>query len=102
MNNLIEELNKHFDSRVRLGIMATLVVNDWVDFNHLKSLLNLTDGNLASHLIALEKLEYITVRKEFVARKPRTSYQVTDLGRQAFTIHLNAVESLIKNISKPS
>lgn len=95
--NIIEGLNKHFDSRVRLGIMATLIVNEWVDFNQLKTLLNLTDGNLASHLVALEKTEYVAVRKEFVARKPRTSYQVTEAGRQAFTAHLNAIESLIKH-----
>lgn len=97
--NIIEGLNKHFDSRVRLGIMATLVVNEWVDFNRLKTLLNLTDGNLASHLIALEKAEYVAIHKEFVARKPRTSYQVTEAGRQAFTTHLNAIESLIKHMS---
>jgi DNA-binding HxlR family transcriptional regulator len=98
--NIIEGLNKHFDSRVRLGIMATLVVNEWVDFNHLKTLLSLTDGNLASHLTALEKAEYVTVRKEFVARKPRTSYQVTEAGKLAFTAHLNAIEGLIKNIQE--
>ena len=99
MMNMIDGLNKNFDSRVRLGIMATLVVNDWVDFNQLKLLLNLTDGNLASHLTALEKVGYIEVRKEFVSRKPKTSYQITEEGRQAFTAHLNAVESLIKNIT---
>jgi len=98
MTNIIDGLNKHFDSRVRLGIMATLVVNEWVDFNQLKTLLNLTDGNLASHLTALEKVAYVEVRKEFVARKPRTSYQVTEAGKQAFSSHLDAMESLIKNI----
>lgn len=98
--SIIEGLNKTFDSRIRLGIMATLMVNESVDFNHLKNLLNLTDGNLASHLIALEKTEYVTVHKEFIARKPKTSYQATEAGRQAFAEHLNAMEKLIHGLGE--
>lgn len=75
--------------------MAVLVVNDWVDFNTLKDLLQVTDGNLASHLTALEKDAYILVRKEFVAKKPRTSYQCTASGRQAFQNHIEALEKLL-------
>ena len=56
---MIEGLNKHFESRIRLGVMSVLMVNDWVDFNTMKELLSLTDGNLASHIKALEKNEYI-------------------------------------------
>ncbi len=100
MINIIEGLNKAFDSRIRLGIMATLAVNEWVDFNHLKNLLHLTDGNLASHLTALEKMDYVTVSKVFVSRKPRTSYQATEAGKTAFSEHLNAMEKLIINTIK--
>ncbi|WP_294218168.1 transcriptional regulator [uncultured Chryseobacterium sp.] len=91
----ISQLNKEFESRVRLGIMSVLMVNDWVDFSEMKSLLEITDGNLASHSNALEKSEYIEVKKEFVGKKPRTSYRVTQKGREAFTEHLNALEKLL-------
>ncbi|MCX8533861.1 winged helix-turn-helix domain-containing protein [Chryseobacterium luquanense] len=91
----ISQLNKEFESRVRLGIMSVLMVNDWVDFSEMKSLLEITDGNLASHSSALEKSNYIEVKKEFVGKKPKTSYRVTQNGRTAFTEHLNALEKLI-------
>ncbi|RLJ23079.1 transcriptional regulator [Chryseobacterium sp. 7] len=91
----INQLNKEFESRVRLGIMSVLMVNDWVDFSEMKSLLEITDGNLASHSNALEKAEYIEVKKEFVGKKPKTSYRVTQNGRQAFTEHLDALEKLL-------
>lgn len=97
----INNLNKTFESRIRLGIMSVLSVNENVDFNSLKNLLNVTDGNLASHISALEKGEYIIVRKEFVGKKPRTTYRITDVGRIAFAQHLSFLEELInKNISK--
>ncbi|QMU31196.1 winged helix-turn-helix domain-containing protein [Adhaeribacter radiodurans] len=90
------KLNKAFDSRIRLGVMSVLLVNDWVDFATLKETLQLTDGNLASHITALEKLNYLQVRKQFVGKKPNTSYAVTQAGRKAFNDHLNALEQLIK------
>ncbi|MEY2869745.1 MAG: hypothetical protein RIR01_2247 [Bacteroidota bacterium] len=94
---IIDKLNKEFESRVRLGIMSILMVNDWIDFTEMKSLLNITDGNLASHSTALEKAQYIEVKKEFVGKKPKTSYRVTNLGRVAFNAHLNALEKLFKS-----
>ena len=94
---MIEGLNKIFESRIRLGIMSVLMVNDWTDFNTLKELLKVTDGNLASHIAGLEKSEYIEVRKEFVGKKPRTSFTATKFGKLAFKEHLNALENLLKN-----
>ncbi|MES2240091.1 MAG: transcriptional regulator [Bacteroidota bacterium] len=94
---IIDKLNKNFESRVRLGIMSVLIVNDWVDFTEMKALLNITDGNLASHSTALEKSEYIEIKKEFVGKKPRTSYRVTNIGRLAFKDHLNYLEKLINS-----
>lgn len=91
----INQLNKEFESRVRLGIMSVLMVNDWVDFKEMKDLLDVTDGNLASHSSALEKAGFIEIKKEFVGKKPKTSYRVTQSGRQAFTEHLNALEKLL-------
>lgn len=91
----INLLNKEFESRVRLGIMSVLMVNDWVDFKEMKELLELTDGNMASHSSTLEKSGYIEVKKEFVGKKPKTSYRVTQSGREAFKEHLNALEKLI-------
>jgi len=97
----INNLNKIFESRIRLGVMSVLSVNDSIDFNTLKSLLKVTDGNLASHISALEKYNYIEVRKEFVGKKPRTTYRITDVGRIAVAQHLSFLEDLIiKNKNK--
>ena len=96
MQNIISNLNKAFESRIRLGIMSVLMVNDGVDFNTMKELLELTDGNLASHAKALEGLNYIQSRKQFIGRKPNTQYSITDEGRTAFQDHLNALEQLIR------
>ena len=94
----IDKLNKAFESRVRLGIMSILMVNDWVDYKEIKEKLDLTDGNLASHITGLEKLEYIEIRKRFVGKKTNTSYQVTKLGKMEFQKHINALEKLIGGI----
>lgn len=95
MKDIISRLNKIFDSRVRLGIMSVLAVNDSIDFNTMKEVLNITDGNLASHLKALEKEEVILVKKQFIGRKPNTSYQITPLGTKLFKEHIDALEKLI-------
>ncbi|MDT8418552.1 MAG: transcriptional regulator [Lutibacter sp.] len=95
MKNYIEDLNKAFESRMRLGIMSILMVNDFVDFSALKEQLHVTDGNLASHLSALEKLEYVVVKKQFIGKKPNTSYATTSAGKKAFGEHLDALERLI-------
>ena len=97
MKNYIENLNKAFESRIRLGIMSILMVNDSVDFGTLKTQLQSSDGNLASHLSALEKLAYIEVTKQFIGKKPNTSYRATPDGKAAFTAHLNALEILIRS-----
>lgn len=92
----LDGLNKAFESKTRLGIMSVLMVNDTVDFSTLKSLLGLTDGNLASHTRALEDMGYIQCQKRFIGRKPNTTFQVTQAGSQAFKAHLQALEDLIK------
>ena len=92
----IEGLNKAFESRVRLGIMSALAVNDGYDFSSLKDFLEVTDGNLASHLKALEKEGYLEVEKSFVDRKPNTRYSISKEGRKAFDEHLKALEKLIR------
>ncbi len=99
MKDLLEQLNQVFENRIRLAIMSVLIVNDAIDFNALKQTLDLTDGNLASHVAVLEKTRYITVRKTFVGKKPNTTYAVTASGRKAFTEHVDALEQLIKKTS---
>ena len=95
MKNPISNLQKVFESRIRLGIMSALMVNDTLDFNALKELLELTDGNLASHMKALEQQEIIVVSKQFVGRKPSTTYTATGQGKDLFRQHLAALEDLI-------
>lgn len=97
MKGIIHQLDKAFESRVRLGLMSVLSVNEWVDFNELKQLLDVTDGNLASHITALEKKEFIEVRKRFVGKKPNTAFRITKDGRKAFENHIQALENLLKS-----
>jgi DNA-binding MarR family transcriptional regulator len=99
MKNPIENLNKIFDSRIRLGIMSALMVNDEVNFNDLKELIQVTDGNLASHLKTLEESGYLKVQKGFIGRKTNTTYLVTKAGEKAFKAHLEALEQMIKYMS---
>lgn len=96
MNSDLKNINKAFESKVRLGIMSVLMVNDELDFSSLKSLLELTDGNLASHTRSLEEMGYIASKKQFIGRKPNTTYNITQEGRVAFTDHLNALEAFLK------
>jgi DNA-binding MarR family transcriptional regulator len=99
MSSSIDNLNRMFESRVRLGLMSALVVNDALDFSSLKDLLGTTDGNLASHASALEAEGYIKVKKAFLGKKPQTTYSVTASGRRAFTDHVDALARLLR-ISK--
>jgi DNA-binding transcriptional ArsR family regulator len=108
MKDILQGLNNDaFDSRVRLGIMSILMVNDWVDFPTFKEMLaslaksaekGMTDGNLSTHMSILEGKGYIEIRKQFVGKKPQTSYATTILGRKAFSDYLAALENLMKNI----
>lgn len=97
---ILDQFDKAFENRLRLQIMSVLVANAHYDFNALKELLNATDGNLASHLKALEKEAYITVSKSFIGRKPNTQYAASPAGRIAFLRHLDALENLIKQQKK--
>ncbi|RPD40138.1 winged helix-turn-helix domain-containing protein [Chitinophaga barathri] len=96
--NPIGNLNKVFESRIRLGVMSVLMVNvnEEVSFNDLKELLEVTDGNLASHLSTLEENAYIKVHKGFIGRKTNTTYSITKAGEKAFKGHLAALEAMIK------
>ena len=98
MINPIEHLNKVFDSRIRLGIMSALMVNEEVNFNDLKELIGLTDGNLASHIKSLEENGFIKVKKGYIGRKTNTTYTSTRAGEKAFKTHLEALEKMIKQL----
>lgn len=97
MINPVAQLNKHFDNRLRLGIMSMLMVNDTMSFNELKEMLEVTDGNLASHLKGLEEAQYIKVHKGFIGRKTNTTYSATNIGSKEFKSHLAALEKMIKS-----
>jgi len=97
MENIINGLDKLLESRVRLGVMSLLTVNESLDFNALKEMMTLTDGNLASHLKALEDKGFILAKKQFIGKKPNTSYSITEEGAASFREHLNALENLIRN-----
>ncbi len=96
MDNPIAQLNKVFDSRIRLGIMSALMVNTNINFNDLKELLDITDGNLASHIKTLEDNSIIKVQKGFIGKKTNTTYSLTKSGEKAFKVHLEALEKMIR------
>jgi DNA-binding MarR family transcriptional regulator len=98
MVNPISGLNKIFDNRIRLGVMSILMVNEEVSFNDFKQMLEVTDGNLASHMVTLEQEGFIKVHKGFIGRKTNTTYSVTKLGEKAFTEHISALDKMIKGI----
>lgn len=93
--NPILNLNKTFDNRIRLGIMSALMVNDEINFTDLKELLQITDGNLASHIKGLEDAGYLKVQKGFIGRKTNTTYAATKAGEKAFKQHIQALEQMI-------
>lgn len=95
MKNILSKFNKIFENRIRLGLMSALVVNNSLDYNTLKELLDVTDGNLASHIKTLEAKNYIVVEKKFLGKKPNTRYSITTEGRRAFNNHLEALEELL-------
>jgi DNA-binding MarR family transcriptional regulator len=95
LKEILVNINRLFESKVRLGIMSILAVNEKADFNSLKQLLDVTDGNLASHISALEKAKYIKVSKSFIGKKPNTIYAASAAGKRAFSGHLDALEQLI-------
>jgi DNA-binding MarR family transcriptional regulator len=98
MKNPITGLNKIFENRIRLGVMSILMVNDEINFNDLKQMLEVTDGNLATHLVNLEENGFIKVHKGFVGRKTNTTYSITKSGEKAFNEHITALEIMIKGI----
>ena len=98
MKNPINGLNKIFESRIRLGVMSILTVNEEMSFNDLKQMLEVTDGNLATHLVNLEENGFIKVHKGFIGRKTNTTYSITKNGEKAFTDHITALETMIKGV----
>lgn len=94
MNEIINNINKVFDNRIRLGIMAIMMKDNWVAFTELRNKLGLTDGNLNNHISALEKHKMIKSKKQFVENKPKTTYKVTRHGTRKFAEHLEAIEKL--------
>ena len=98
VKNPIAGLNKIFDNRIRLGVMSILVVNDEISFNDLKQLLEVTDGNLATHMVTLEENGLVKVHKGFIGRKTNTTYAITKLGEKAFNDHIAALEKMIKGV----
>ncbi len=99
MSNPIASLNKVFDSRIRIGIISALMVGHDVNFNDLKALIDVTDGNLATHIKTLEENNYLKVQKGFIGKKTNTTYHITRAGEKAFRAHLDALEAIIKNLN---
>ena len=98
MKNLITGLNKVFESRIRLGVMSILMVNEEISFNDLKQMLEVTDGNLSTHLVNLEENGFIKIHKGFIGKKTNTTYAITKAGEKAFKEHISALEQMIRSV----
>jgi DNA-binding MarR family transcriptional regulator len=96
--NPIQGLNKLFESRIRLGVMSALLMNEEISFNDLKQMLEVTDGNLATHLVTLEENGFIKVHKGFIGRKTNTTYSITKAGERVFNEHISALEKMIRGV----
>lgn len=96
MKDSLSRINKLLENRIRLAIMSLLMIEEHMDFNAFKETLDLTDGNLASHMAKLEEAGYIEVEKRFQDRKPQTRYQATEAGKAAFRDHLSALEAILR------
>ncbi len=90
------DLDRLIHERVRLAIVSALAVNDSLTFNDLKQLLGTTDGNLSVHARKLEEAGYLSCRKSFEHRMPKTVYRLTAAGRQALERYLGHMEGLIR------
>jgi DNA-binding MarR family transcriptional regulator len=91
-----QQLDDIIHSRIRLAIIAVLISVDEAEFNFLKEKVHTTDGNLSVHIRKLEEAKYITVKKDFVDRKPKTIYALSNKGRKAFEIYVERLERLIR------
>jgi DNA-binding HxlR family transcriptional regulator len=91
--------HKLLNDRVRLGILSSLAVSERLTFTELKKLLQATDGNLSVHARKLESAAYISCRKSFEARVPKTEYRITAMGRRALNRYLKHMEALIRATS---
>jgi DNA-binding HxlR family transcriptional regulator len=96
LQQTLDSLDEVIHQKVRLGVISTLVARGEADFRFLKESLNLTDGNLSIHLTKLEDAGYVAVSKEFVRKKPHTTYSPTPLGKEAFQGYLAALEEIVK------
>ena len=99
-DEILKDLNEHFQAKARLGIMTILTSIGTSDFTSLKSHLGLSDGNLSSHLRVLENAGYIKIEKKFIKRKPKTLYQATPLGRKDFLIYLEQLKTIIRIVEQ--
>lgn len=91
-----ERFERLIYGRVRLGIMSALAVNEQLSFNDLKALFAVTDGNLGAHARKLEDAGYISCRKTFEERRPRSEYRLTQPGRKALERYLQHIEAVIR------
>jgi predicted ArsR family transcriptional regulator len=96
LHSILSRLDKAFNNRIRLAILTMLTQNEWTDFNAIKVTLDLTDGNIASHMTALEEIDYVKVKKRFIGKRPNTSYSLSERGRRAYYTHVKALAELIE------
>lgn len=99
LGETVEAIDETIHQKVRLGIMSALMARGECDFRFLKETLGVTDGNLSIHLAKLEEAGYISVRKEFVQKKPHTTYTPTETGKQAFAAYLALLERIVQSAS---
>ncbi len=97
----VPDFDRVIHERLRLGIVSALAVNDSLSFAELKRILATTDGNLSVHARKLEDARYISCRKRFEGRVPKTEYTLTAPGRKALETYLAEMEAFIHRSRLP-
>jgi DNA-binding MarR family transcriptional regulator len=96
VESAIPDLDRLIHEKTRLAIVSALAVNPTLTFNELKAILKTTDGNVSAHTRKLEEANYLTCRKSFEGRMPKTEYSLSAAGRRALERYLDHMEALIK------
>lgn len=96
-----DQIDETIHQRTRLAIMASLAGVDCLDFNDLKAQLGLTDGNLSTHLAALDKAGFVKIAKTFKGKKPLTTVAISAKGRTAMENYVNLLQGILKKATLP-
>ena len=93
-------LDRVIHEKGRLAIVSLLAASPELSFTDLRDTLNMTDGNLTTHIRTLQEVGYVSVTKSYQNRRPLTTCALTAQGRRAFTAYIDLLEQIVRQ-TKP-